>query len=181
MKNRRSVVIAFLMAVVLCLGIGYASVSDTLDVVGFVNLDTTAATADFNADIYWTNATAVASNTSGTNSPSVIVLNANNGDANDKLDITVPANVLINTDDTVTVTATIKNDSTEFAATITPSAVLYANNTGAYEVTFGESSYTVAANSSVAVEIIITLKDEVSEAVTSNKFDITFTAVSVTP
>lgn len=60
MKNRKFVVVAFLVVSAMLLGIGYAALSDTLTVIGNANVDITGANAVFDERIYFSDATVVA-------------------------------------------------------------------------------------------------------------------------
>lgn len=108
MKKRRSVVIAFLLIAALVMGIGYAALTDVLDITGSADINQAAAEDSFNDDIFFTAAVA---NQEG-NTASV------NADNNDKASFT--ANTLKGKDDTATFTFTIKNNG-DLDAMVTPS------------------------------------------------------------
>jgi hypothetical protein len=78
MKNRKFVVVAFLLVAVLLLGVGYAALSDTLDITGSADVNQSAAEEAFNEDVYFSAAVA---NEDG-NTASI------NGDNNDKASFT---------------------------------------------------------------------------------------------
>ena len=61
MKNRRIVIIAFVLVAALALGVGYANLSDTLTIAGQANVKTDAASAEFAADVYFKTAEATTS------------------------------------------------------------------------------------------------------------------------
>ena len=107
MKNRKTVVVAFLLCAVLLLGVGYAALTDTLDITGSADVNQSAAEEAFNEDIYFSAAVA---NEAG-NTASV------NADNNDKASFT--AATLKGKGDKVTFTFTIKNDG-DVAAEVTP-------------------------------------------------------------
>ena len=106
MKNRKGL-IAFLVLAVMLLGVGYAALTDTLDITGSADVNQSAAEEAFNEDIYFSAAVA---NEAG-NTASV------NADNNDKASFT--AATLKGKGDKVTFTFTIKNDG-DVAATVTP-------------------------------------------------------------
>ena len=58
MKNRKTVVVAFLLCAVLLLGVGYAALSDTLDITGSADVNQSAAEEAFNEDVYFSAAVA---------------------------------------------------------------------------------------------------------------------------
>ena len=107
MKNRKFVVAAFLLAAAMLLGVGYAALTDTLDITGSADVNQSAAEEAFNEDVFFT--AAVANQTGNTAS-----INADN---NDKASFT--AATLKGKDDTVTFTFTITNDG-DVKATVTP-------------------------------------------------------------
>ena len=64
MKNRKTVVVAFLLIATLLLGVGYAALNDTLTIAGQANVTTGKAEDALNEDVYFYSATA--SSTTGT-------------------------------------------------------------------------------------------------------------------
>ena len=54
MKNRKFVVATFLLVAVMLLGVGYAVVSDTLDIQGTADVSEAGVTNTFNDDVYFT-------------------------------------------------------------------------------------------------------------------------------
>lgn len=107
MKNKRTVIGVFFLVAVLCLGVGYAVVTDILDIQGVANVSATEAEKAFDQDVYF--ATAVANVAGDTASV--------NADNNDKATFTV--NSLKGKDDTATFTFTIQNDG-DLTANILP-------------------------------------------------------------
>ena len=61
MKNRKTVVVAFLLVAVLLLGVGYAALSDTLTLIGNATIDMKQAEVNFDAKVYFSNAEVVSS------------------------------------------------------------------------------------------------------------------------
>ncbi len=64
MKNRKTVVVAFLLIATLLLGVGYAALNDTLTLAGQANVTTGKAEEELNEDVYFYSATATS--TTGT-------------------------------------------------------------------------------------------------------------------
>lgn len=60
MKNRKTVVVAFLLVAVLLLGVGYAALTDALNINGRANVTTGKAEEALNEDVYFSAAVAVA-------------------------------------------------------------------------------------------------------------------------
>ena len=108
MKNRKTVVVAFLLVAVMLLGVGYAALTDVLDITGSADVNQSAAEESFNEDIYFIEAVA---NETG-NTASV------NADNNDKASFT--ANTLKGKGDKATFTFTIVNAG-DVDAVVTPS------------------------------------------------------------
>ena len=106
MKNRKRLIAIMVLAVML-LGIGYAALTDTLDITGSADVNQSAAEEAFDQDIYFSAAVA---NEEG-NTASV------NADNIDKASFT--AKTLKGKGDKATFTFTIKNDG-DVDATVTP-------------------------------------------------------------
>ena len=111
MKNRKTVVVAFMLCAVMLLGVGYASVADVLDITGTADVTKANAQLAFDADVYFSKAEVADGNT-GTNTTSI------NADNNDKASFT--AKNFKGDGDTAVFTYTIKNDN-DIAAEVTPS------------------------------------------------------------
>lgn len=107
MKSKRIVIASFLMAAVLCIGVGYAAVTNILDIQGTANVNATKMEEEFDKDIYFSDAVA---NTTG----DTATVNADN---NDKCTFTV--NSLVTEGQTATFTFTIQNDY-DHIVTVTP-------------------------------------------------------------
>ena len=169
MKNRRNVVIAFMIVAVMLLGIGYAALSDTLDITGSADVNQSAAEEAFNEDIYFS--AAVANETGNTASV--------NADNNDKASFT--ANTLKGKGDKVTFTFTITNDG-DVAADVTPklNATLGNTNSEYFSITsdWGGSTKTLDAHSSITYTVTVELLKTPTETI-SGSFLIELVAVSV--
>ena len=99
MKNRKTVIVAFMLCAVMLLGVGYAALTDTLDINGSADVNVSALNAEFEEDVYFS--AAVANETGNTASI--------NQDNNDKASFS--AKTLKAKGDTVTFTFTITNKS----------------------------------------------------------------------
>ena len=113
MKNRRNMIVAFLLCACLIVGVGYASLTDVLDIDGTAPINQSAAEEAFDQDVYFT--AAVANDDGNTASVSA----TNNDQA------TFSAKNLKGKGDKATFTFTIKNEG-DVEAVVTPSI---ANNT----------------------------------------------------
>ena len=171
MRNRKTVVVAFLLVAVMLLGVGYAAVTDTLDITG--SADVNSATA-FNDHIYFAKAEAVAG--SG-NTASV------NADNNDKASFTV--NSLKEKGNEATFTFTIAN-SGDLSVKITPKLNAATGNTmpDFFEVTSNWDGATKSLGActdegpaTIDYTVTVKLKQTPSEPI-SGSFLIELTAVA---
>ena len=81
MKNRKIVIVAFLLIATLLLGIGYAALTDTLDITGSADVNVSDLEKEYEEDIYFS--AAVANETGNTASV--------NSDNNDKASFSAKA------------------------------------------------------------------------------------------
>ena len=169
MKNRRIVVVAFLLAAVLLLGVGYAALTDTLDITGSADVNRSAAEEAFNEDIYFSAAVA---NDEG-NTASV------NADNNDKASFT--AATLKGAGDKVSFTFTIKNDG-DVDANVTPTLNASLGNTNPtyfdIESDWDGATKTLPAGETITYTVTVTLKQTPTDTI-AGSFLIELTAVSV--
>ncbi|MBQ7384623.1 MAG: hypothetical protein IJV72_07545 [Clostridia bacterium] len=113
MKNRRKIVIAFLLIASLTLGIGYALISDVLDIQGTAEISGAAAEEELNQDVFFSAVSQAA------NGEYTAQINSQN---NDKASFTV--NSLTDIGQTVSITFTIKNEGTaQLDAVVTPQLI----------------------------------------------------------
>ena len=168
MKNRKRVVVAFLLVAVMLLGVGYATLTDVLEITGSASVEQSAAEESFNQDIYFSAAVA---NDAG-NTASV------DADDNDKASFT--ANTLKGKDDTATFTFTIKNAG-DLAATITP-RISKNTNTAYFDISsdWAGQPKTLAAGDTITYTVTVKLLQTPTETI-SGSFTIELTAVSATP
>ena len=192
MKNKRNVLIAFILICCLCLSIGYAALTDTLYVNGAMTIDTDSDTPNnpeksFDADVYYKDAVVTISGTDVGSKDLVTatIKNDTDGDTNDMLDIVIPAGVLNVKGDTVTVTVNVQNDSQDLAASVVQSSITEGINADFFNVsaywtelgTEGSNTHTVPANSSKNVTIVIELaKSPTADVTGSFSFNHTATA-----
>ena len=171
MKNRKIVVVAFLLIAAMLLGVGYAALTDTLDITGSADVNQSAAEEAFNEDVFFSGAVA---NQTG-NTASV------NADNNDKASFT--AATLKGKDDVVTFTFTIKNDG-DVAATVTPKLNATLGNTlpEYFEITsdWSGESRDLAAHSEITYTVTVKLLQTPTVTI-SGSFLVELTAVSVDP
>ena len=168
MKNRRNVVLAFLLIAAMVLGVGYAAVTDTLYINGTVDVNQSAAEDAFNNDIYFS---AAAANQEG-NTASV------NADNNDKASFTI--NTFKGKGDVATFTFTIKNNG-DLDATVTPAIAATNGNTNTeyFAVTsdWAGASKTLAAGQEITYTVTVTMLKTPTDTI-SGEFNIVLTATA---
>ena len=165
MKSRRIALIAFALVAVMTLGIGYAALTDTLNLNGTATLTHNEAEQEFNADIYFDSVGAC------TNCE-VVVSDADDQNVKDVATLTINGGLSV-VGDKATAVLVIKNESSG-TATITPA---HSSSTN-FDVATDSATYTVAAGSTVEVTVTVTLKNTVNADITAEAFSISFTAVS---
>ena len=194
MKNKRNVLIAFILICCLCLSIGYAALTDTLYVKGTATVNVlsdddtdpdvpTPFEEKFMQEIYWSNATSTDSLTLSR----VAEKDSNITGATDTLDstakpdallITVPAGVLTSEGDSTTINATVKNGS-DYDIKATLSTVTN-DKSGYYTITWAwatGSSENITQGATADVVITVTLtKAPITD--TTATFGMTLTATA---
>lgn len=179
MKNRRTVVVAFLMVAVLLLGVGYAALTDTLTIIGNAHIDIVAAENTFDEKIYFSAHEATSSTGTGT------VADTANHTADDA---TFTANKLALVNEESVFTFTIKNDSnvdatvtakpTKLSGAVNPSN----SNEQKFTVTYTYPDGTTVAALGGEIRVVVTVKVKESvTAATSATFGIELTATTVEP
>ena len=118
MKNRKVVVIAFLVVAAMLMGIGYAALTDTLTITGDLKADTSVSQPEFDADVYFSSTSIVLDNTGNMAASQIL---------EGRDDAKITAQHFTTAGQKVKVKFTIANDSTEFAARLTPSALNVTN------------------------------------------------------
>ncbi len=165
MKNRKIVVVSFLLVAVMLLSVGYAALTDVLDITGSADVNKSAAEDAYNEDIHFSDAKA---NQTG-NTASI------NPDNNDKASFT--ANTLQGAGDTATFTFEITNDG-DLDATVTPS--ISSNTNDAYftiNSDWAGQAKTLSAGSTLEYTVTVTLKETPTDTI-SGSFIIELTAVA---
>ena len=170
MKNRKTIVVAFMLCAVMLLGVGYAALSDTLDINGSADINSTAAEEAFNEDIYFSDAVA------NEGAPNTATIASNDPDM-----ASFAANSLQGQGDTATFTFTIKNAG-DVNATVTPTLASDGNFNPEY---FSVSSdwnglpKDLAAGAEITYTVTVTLLKTPTETI-HGSFHIELKAVSDT-
>lgn len=177
MKNRKTVVIAFLVVAAMILGVGYAALTDTLSIIGNAHIDIDSANKTFDEKIYFSAAEATSSTGTGTTAD---VASYTPDDA------TYTANKLATVGEKSVFTFTITNDSNVDAdvtvASTKLSGVENPSNTNVDKFTVDYAypdGMTIAKNGgTITVVVTVTVKEPITSA-TSATFGIELTATSV--
>ena len=176
MKNRKIVVVAFLLIAVLLLGVGYAALTDTLTIIGNAHIDVDTANKTFDEKVYFSASEATSSTGSGSTADTASFTAD---------DATYTANKLAIKGEKSVFTFTITNDSnvdavisvntTKLSGDVNPSN----SNTQKFTVEYSyPQGTTIAKNGgTITVVVTVTLKDVVTSA-TSATFGIELTATS---
>ena len=177
MKNKKKVVVAFLLVAVMLLGVGYAALTDTLTIIGNAHIDIDTANKTFDEKVYFSAAEATGTTGTGTTADTASFTAD---------DATFTANQLATVGEKSVFTFTITNDSNvdaaiSVAATKLSGAANPSNsNTDKFTV---EYSYPDGMNiakqgGTIKVVVTVTVKEPVTSA-TSATFGIELTATSV--
>jgi len=179
MKNRKIVVVAFLLVAVLLLGVGYAALTDQLTIIGNAHVDVDTANKTFDQRVYFSAAEATSSSGTGATAD---VASFNTDDATftaNKLAVVEEASVFTFTiTNASNVDAIISVNDTKLSGDDNPSN----SNTDKFTVAYTyPNGMEVAKNGgTITVVVTVTLKEPVTSA-TSATFGIELTATSVDP
>ena len=161
MKNRKVVVIAFLVIAAMMLGIGYAALTDTLDITGSADVNVSDLEKEFEDDIYFSSAIAKGEGTSNTASV--------NADNNDKASFS--AKSLVKKGDKAEFVFTIENKSAH-TVSVTPklNATLGNTNTEYFSIEsdWDGSTKEIAPNSNITYTLTVELLKDPTEAVSGS-------------
>ena len=169
MKNRRNIIVAFLLCACLIIGVGYAALTDILYITGSADVNQSAAEKAFDEDVHFSAAVA---NEEG-NTASV------NSDNNDKASFS--AKTLQGKGDKVTFTFTIVNEG-DVDASVTPTlnATLGNTNPDYFTVTsdWDGATKVLTAGGSLTYTVTVELIKTPTETIGAS-FLIELTATSV--
>lgn len=171
MKNRKTVVVAFLLVAAMLLGVGYAALSDTLYVNGTFNLSAEDADNSFEKEIFFTDERVVDSGT-GDTADTIDIGVDDDGDTDDEIIFTVDSLAIVG--EKAVFEYRIQNDN-DFPVTATPDTTFNNtcfNVTGIKEVEIGGNSFVTVT---VTVELIAIPTD--GSAVENVAYALTYTVV----
>ena len=193
MKNRKRIIMAFVLVACMLIGVGYAAVTNVLDIQGSSTVSQTAAEDEFNEDIYFVGAKEPKTGTfiqsflvknaaneyDTVRDPNTTYLYSANINANnpDKGQFTI--NNLSDKDDVQAITYQIRNDS-DHVATVTLKTITNTNGTteggsgtGDFDFDFyfgtvGTKTTTIPAHGTAEVTIVVTLRNQVTSSVSAS-------------
>ena len=176
MKNRKSVIVAFLLAAVMLLGIGYAALTDTLVILGNAHIDLDTTSRLFDEKVYFSDAEATASTGSGATED---VVSYNMDDA------TYTANRLATIGEYSKFTFTITNDSnadaditiaaTKLSGVANPSN----SNTEFFKVEYEYPDGNTITKNGGTIDVVVTVTVlKVPTSATSGTFGLELTATA---
>lgn len=192
MKNRRIVIVAFLLTAVLCLGVGYANVSDSLLANGTVSVNEAAINEQFDADVKFvasltaaTKQTGVTADLTDTDNLQVVIGDKDEADDDDKVTVTVGENVF--TDEGQWIEVYVKVVNTTAATPVYVSVAPVSTTLTDFTFTMTpvdpgvDASTALAASGEREYAIKITMDKLPSAAITNGEFSFTLTATNVAP
>ncbi len=167
MLKRSKLLVAFLVVTVLCAGIGFAAVSDTLNVAGSlsVNVDSDIVIDEFNADVYFT---------SVENTATGITATVDSVD-DDKVNITIDDTVLTSVGSTAVIVANIKNAG-EYTVTLNTPTTSNEDFANYATVTAELGNSTLTGGDSTTLTITVELTAIPAESFTDYAFSVTVIA-----
>ncbi len=161
MKNRKTVVIAFMLIAAMLLGVGYAALTDNFSITGNAEVGITQSNIEFDEKIYFSSATPT--NTTGTSG----ISDTASVSTTDPDGATFSIKSLALSNEEATFTFTIKNES-EFDATIAITQEP-TQNTGYFEtdVVFA-NGHVIKAGEELSFTVTTRLIKNVTSAVTAS-------------
>ena len=170
MKNRKSIIAVFLIVAAMLFSVGYAALTDTLDLNGTADVNLSGAQSNFDAEVYFASAVA---NEEG-NAASLAT-----GD-NDMASFT--ANTLAKKGEKATFTFTIANDSPHDVL-VTPTLASDGNSNTEYFDVYSDwegQPKTIPAGTTLAYTVTVELKKDPTDA-THGAFHIELNVTTVDP
>lgn len=181
MKNRKNIVIAFLLVASLCLSVGFAALTDTLNINGTIsvggdNASNDAAAKEWDADVYFSKVEKASKNGNADVDKYTVSIDT----SKDTLTVNLESGCLSVKGDSVTFTVTIKNESADYAADIAFNAPTV-NNSEYINVTIADltTGDDIEANGEKSFTVTVALDKTPAEAITNSTFSIAFTATTV--
>ena len=165
MRNRKTIVVAFLLVAAMLLGVGYAALTDTLTMDGRVTIDMNQAGVNFDAKVYWKDARIVSS-TNTSEKDSITLTSAD--------DINFNLHSLATKGDVVNMVATIQNDS-NVPVKINMNTPTTGEDADKFRCTYTSSieSWVIPSGESMTITVVVTVVQPVTSAATAS-FGVSF-------
>ena len=171
MKNRKFVVVAFLLVAVMLLGVGYAALTDTLTIIGNAHIDVDTANKTFDEKVYFS--AAEATSTTGTGATADVASCTTD-------DATFTANKLAVVGEKSVFTFTIKNESNVDAVISVAAKKLSGDNNPTnsnedkfiVEYTYPDGMNIAKQGGTITVVVTVTVKEPVTSATSATFFAI---------
>ena len=164
MRNRKMVWVVFLMVAVLCIGAGFAVVSDTLDILGTANVSDSSVSQEFMKDVYFKKAELGNVTNEDENAPEDSI----SIDPNDNDKAYFSAKSLGDKNDSVEFIYTIANDN-QIPVYVKPNLKTeFASEFFDIHSDWGGAEKTIPANGTVTYTLTVTLKEQPTSEVTAS-------------
>lgn len=178
MKNRKNIVIAFLLVASLCLSVGFAALTDNLTIKGDIKIDVDGSSGG--ANTAWDNAV-VFSNPRDVKVNDITSTAVTPSISGDELIANINAGVLKVKGDNVSFKVDVKNNHAEYDAVISSLANTYNETYFTVEINGIENNTKITKGGTQEVTVKITLIKTPIEAITNESFSISFTATATEP
>ena len=176
MKNRKRIVVLFLLVAIMLIGVGYAALTDQLTIIGDASIDIASAEKTFDSKVYFLDQVTKTSTGTWTKDDIASALD-------DSATFTVNKLAVVN--EVSTFTYTIKNDSNvSVKVTIEDKKLSGDNNQLNSNNEYFNVSYefsnggVIASKGTITVTVTVTVKKPVTTA-TSGTFSVELTATTV--
>jgi len=179
MKNRKTVIVVFMLLAAMVLSVGYAALTDDLLMNGSASVNTEEALNTWDEVVYFSEANAVSTTGNSGIADKAEIGATSNGDS-----VIYEVKSLAEKDQYAVFKFTVKNDSTEYDAQITVDTGYPTNNNEEYFRVTYDYGTGIAAKNGGTLEITVTvtlLKSPTTNLTASFKADITATSIEPTP
>lgn len=188
MRNRKTVIVAFVVAAVLLMAVGFAALTDTLTIIGNAHVDMATAENTFDEKIYFSEATAVSTTGTGSTadtasfSPDDATFTVNRLAVKDQAST---FKFVINNDSNVDAKITVPDTKLSGAANSTNSNTEYFSISYSYATfeddgTANSDNMVIPSQGYMEITVVVTIIKPVTSA-TSATFTIEYTATTVDP
>ena len=155
MKKRRIVIVAFILTAALAIGIGFATLTDTLTVIGNAAIDMGAAGSAFDSKIQFTDAQAVSSTGTGTQADTASYTSDDATFSVHKLAVKGEKSTFKFTiENTSNVAATVVVNANKVSGAANPSN----SNEGIFKVTYAYSNADMVIPSQGTMDVTVTVE-----------------------